>query len=164
MVSGSAPGVRKSRPFSDFQALKIYRGDSMSLVQIEWSPVKKGLRDFGKAMLIGFGLIGLLFWWQVGFAACAWLWAFGAVAGVLGLTGTKAAMPFYWAWMGIAFVMGNIMSRVLVVLFYYGMITPFGLVMRLAGRDKLQLHAKGRDTYWHDIPPAPDKTRYERQF
>jgi hypothetical protein len=137
----------------------------VSLVRINWKPGPAELRKFGWAMLIGFGLIGLIlqFWLHrpLGARGC---WIFGAVAGLLGLTGTKVALPVYWAWMGIAFVLGNVMGRVVLALFYFGMITPMGWVMRLGGRDKLTLRRGAHATYWRDCPPPADKARYERQF
>jgi hypothetical protein len=120
-------------------------------------------------MIVGFGIIGGILYYKATkdpkYLNTAYgCWIFGAIAGLLGLSKTKIALPVYWAWMAIAFVMGNIMSRILVALFYYLMITPIGLIMRLTGRDKLQLKAKGKDSYWLDIKPVTDKDGYERQF
>ena len=53
--------------------------------------------------------------------------------------------------------------RLLVAAFFYGMITPMGLTMRLFGRDKLQRKNK-RASYWDDLPRSTDRARYERQF
>lgn len=146
----------------------------MGLIEINWRPEAGELRKFGWAMIAGFGLIGLLVYlnsahssgwrdWSVGILPLV-LWITGGVAGSLGLSGTRVALPVYWAWMGIAFVMGNIISRLLLVLFYYGMITPMGFCMRLAGRNKLTLRRAQVESYWQDVPPVPDKSRYERQF
>lgn len=138
----------------------------MSLVQINWKPGPRELREFGIAMLIGFGLIGVVIWFKwhnLGVAAGCWV--FGAVSGLLGLSGTRAALPIYRVWMGIAFVMGNLISRICLVVFFYGLITPMGLIRRLIGRDALGLRARGRPSYWHDLPARPvDRQRYERQF
>lgn len=141
----------------------------MSFVQIDWHPDRKGLRSFGVSMLAGFGLIGLAFYLGWPFSpnvkVAYGCWIFGFVSGILGLTGTKVALPFYWLWMGIAFIMGNIMSRLLIASFFYFMITPMGLFMRLIGRDKLALRRRTCDTYWCDVPPpTTDRRRYERQF
>ncbi len=137
----------------------------MSLVKINWKPNATELRKFGVAMIVGFGLIGLIALWLLHKPATAkFCFIFGAVTGVIGLTGTKLALPIYWAWMGIAFVMGSIMSRVILTVFFYGVITPTGWVMRLKGRDKLGLKKPERDTYWHHFPHSFNKDRYERQF
>jgi hypothetical protein len=66
--------------------------------------------------------------------------------------------------MGIAFVMGNIMSRVILVIVFYGMFTPMGLLSRLVGRDKLRLKKRGCNTYWLDAPSGTVVEKAERQF
>ena len=137
----------------------------MSLVKIDWKPGAKALRKFGLTVLVGFMLIGLLM--QFAFdrpEAARVCFIIGAVFGLAGLTGSRTALPFYWLWMGIAFVIGNIMSRVLLAVFYYGVITPTGLLRRLMGKDPLTLRRKSCRSYWQDCPPAPQKSDYERQF
>jgi hypothetical protein len=135
----------------------------MALVEINWRPDARELRKFGVAMIVGFGLLALVAWWRHHPVTAEVLAGIGAGAGLLGLSGTKAALIVYWPWMSIAFVMGNVISRVLVALFFFLVITPMGLVMRLLGRDKLQRKNK-RKTYWDDLPPPQEKERYERQF
>ncbi len=140
----------------------------MALVQIDWKPDAGGLRKFGFTMIVGFALIGGAFFYFGKITPAYVCWGFGGVAGLLGLTGTKVALPIYWLWMGVAFVMGNIMSRIILGAIYFGMFMPMGLFMRLIGRDKLQLKGSSVDTYWSDVPSsgveAEDKSRYERQF
>lgn len=143
----------------------------MSLVKLNWKPSPKELRQFGAIFGIGFLLIGLVkyFW--------TWNWLFernqklgltliiiGIAGGAIGLTGTKLALPLYWFWTGIAFVLGNIMSRVVITLIYYGVITPMSFVARLSGRDKLQLKKRAAQSYWHDISLPTDPEKYKRQF
>ena len=139
----------------------------MALVRINWKPSPKELRKFGLTMIVGFALIGLGFQFLPSppRMAAAWTcYAFGAAAGLLGLTGARAALPVYLLWMGVAFVMGNLIGRVLLALVYYGLFTPMGLVMRLAGRDRLQLRRTRGGTYWRGITQPSDPARYERQF
>ncbi|MHC4870874.1 MAG: SxtJ family membrane protein [Planctomycetota bacterium] len=136
----------------------------MSLVNINWNPDKNELKKFGIAMLVGFGIIGLCFFLFKRADTAYYCWAFGVVAGLLGLSQTKAALPVYLVWMAVAFIMGNIISRVLVVLFYYLMITPIGLIMRVIGRDKLHLKKRDTESYWSELHLSHDKDRFERQF
>lgn len=133
-------------------------------VDIDWRPSPPKLRSFGVSMIIGFALIAAVFEWIVGSRTGALVClGIGGGVGVLGLTGTVIALPLYWMWMSVAFVLGNIISRVIVTAFYYGMFLPFGLVIRLIGRDRLQLRG-GQQSYWHDMPKTPERSRYERQF
>lgn len=136
----------------------------MALVEINWKPDARELRKFGVAMIVGFGILAALayFWWERPTLALVFA-IVGGVAGLLGLSGTRAAMVVYLPWMAIAFVMGNIVSRVLVTLFFYGLITPMGLIMRVVSKDALQ-RKNTRASMWDDLPPPADRERYERQF
>jgi Saxitoxin biosynthesis operon protein SxtJ len=139
----------------------------LSLVSIDWKPEPKALRKFGLVVLIGCGLIGLLFSVVLDRTTVAWaVWTIGAVIGVAGLTGTKIGMPGYWLWMGVGFVMGNIVSRIVVTLIFFGLFTPMGAVRRLLGNDPLSLKRPSLKSYWHPVDPkqAKDLSRYERQF
>ncbi len=136
----------------------------MALVDINWKPDAKELRKFGIAMIVGFALIGGFFFWKQMATAAYVLWTVGAVAGALGLTGTRAAMIVYVPWMGIALVMGNIVSRVILAVIYYGLITPMALIMLLVRRDKLRLRPRQVATYWIDAANPGDEHDYERQF
>lgn len=137
----------------------------MALVTINWKPNQRELRKFGLSMIVGFAIIGSIFLFvldrQTAAVVC---YAFGAIAGILGLTGAKIALPVYWGWMAIAFVMGNIVSRVLLALVFYLLITPMGVARRFLGHDPLQLYRRVVATYWRDLPPPAEKPRYERQF
>lgn len=136
----------------------------MSLVNINWRPDARELRKFGLTVLIGFAIIGLITWLvSKNLTGAYWLWGIGAVFGVSGLTGTVIALPFYYVWMGIAFIIGNIMSRVIMFLVFFLVVTPLGLVMRLTGRDRLRLKKGKSETYWVDAP-EPDKDSYQQQY
>jgi hypothetical protein len=117
-------------------------------------------------MLIGFSVLGVvaLTVWErpvLGYA----LFGAGALLGGLGLTGTSVGRPGYWLWMGFAFVMGNIVSRVLIAIVYFGPVTLVGLLQRSIGRDRLRLRRQNVASYWQDLPEAPkERERYERQY
>lgn len=128
-------------------------------------------------MLIGFGLIGAFLWYkgrvEAGVFAYAgttwqkiaiWLWIVGAAIQVLSLISLSLTRYVYIVWMTLAFPIGLVMSTVVVSLFYYLLITPIGLVMRMMGRDKLGLKPKPiGESYWVKKGPPPPKERYLRQ-
>lgn len=93
-----------------------------------------------------------------------WLIGIGIVVGGIGLTGSRLALPLYWAWLGIAFVLGNIMSRVIITLIYFLLFTPMRVLGNLFRRDKLQLKKTKGDSYWIDISLPKEAHQYERQF
>ncbi|HUU23112.1 MAG TPA: SxtJ family membrane protein [Phycisphaerae bacterium] len=137
----------------------------MSLVTIDWHPDPRALRRFGLTVLVGTGACGAFLWFWSGAATAALVvWGVGAALGLPGLTGTRVALPGYRLWMGLAFVLGSVMGRVLLGLLWFGLITPMGLAMRLFGRDRLELRRKNAASLWRDLPPPDDPVRHERQF
>ena len=136
------------------------------LVKINWNPSSVDLRKFGATIIVGFGLISLILLWR-GAAEIAKPLFLGALAiGVLALIVPYLSKPFYWAWMGIAFVMGTIVSTLILMLIFYLIFTPIGLLMRLFGRDCLRLKKssfKG-GTYWLKHDDIRKKDYYDRLF
>lgn len=137
----------------------------MSLVHIDWHPDGPALRRFGRTVVIGSLLIAAVLWLAKGWVTAALVLAvFGTAVGGLGLTGSRVALPGYRLWMGLAFVMGNVVSRAILAAVYYLVVTPVGLAARAAGRDKLGLRARGRASCWVDLPRERAGDHYERQF
>ena len=140
------------------------------MIDINWKPNAKELRKFGVAMIVGFSIIGAIFRfgiWPLSEAVpnvATGCWIFGAVSGILGLTGTKFALPIYLAWMGVAFVIGNIISHVLLTLVFYTLFAGMRYLAQVIGRDKLCLKKPDADSYWVDLPPLSDDHNFERQF
>lgn len=69
-------------------------------------------------------------------------------------------------WMKFGLLLGRIVSPVVIGILYYGVITPFGIVMRLAGKDPLRLKRDpGAATYWIPRdPPGPPPDSLTNQF
>ncbi len=76
------------------------------------------------------------------------LGGFGTLLTLTGLFLPVAARGFHRFWMGIAGVLGYINSRILLTLLYYGLLTPYGFISRLVGRDPLVRRGPNRNTYW----------------
>lgn len=143
----------------------------MGLVKLNWQPNKKELRQFGAIFMGGFLLLGAVkYFWPFQRLITPdptlgiWLMAIGAVVGLIGLTGTRLALPFYWAWLSVAFVMGNLMSRLIIALIYFIVFTPMRLLGNLLGRDRLQLKKPPTNSYWLDTSLPQELEKYERQF
>lgn len=143
----------------------------MPFVKLNWKPNKKELRQFGAIFMGGFLVTGLVkyFWPFERFISKneilgVWMVGIGLLVGAIGLSGSRIALPLYWAWLGIAFVLGNIMSRVIMAAIYFFVFTPMRLLGNLIGRDKLQLKKPQTDSYWLDIKFSKTKEDYEKQF
>src|SRR5438874_12854631 len=94
------------------------------------------LRKFGLTVGSVFLLLGLWFAWR-GKSIFPWLLAPGAGLLLLGAAVPRALKSVYIGWMTFALVLGLIVSTTLLTLFYYLVLTPIGLIARLAGKDFL---------------------------
>ncbi len=85
--------------------------------------------------------------------------------GPLGLANSRLIRPIFVGWMVLAFPIGWTVSLVLLALVYYGVVTPVGLLLRLAGHDPLRLRRDpGLATYWVTKPAVSDVRRYFRRY
>lgn len=136
------------------------------ITKINWKPTNQDLRKFGLTLIIGFGLIGALVGWKKSWEAAYWMWAVSAGVGLLAIVTPPLSKPFYWVWMGVAFVMGTVVSTVILTLIFYLIFTPVGILMRLLGRDPLKLKKTSftGGTYWQKHPENFEKDYYQRLF
>jgi len=126
---------------------------------------KSDLRKFG----ITFGLIlliiaGFLFWKEN--ESFQIILTIGVVLCVLGITLTVVLKPIYLMWMIFATVLGWIMTRVILSVLFYAILTPIGLISRLFGKQFLELKWNKTDiTYWNYRPKNLFVAeKYEKQF
>jgi hypothetical protein len=126
---------------------------------------KSDLRKFG----ITFGLIlliiaGFLFWKEN--ESFQIILTIGVVLCVLGITLTVVLKPIYLMWMIFATVLGWIMTRVILSVLFYAILTPIGLILRLFGKQFLELKWNKTDiTYWNYRPKNLFVAeKYEKQF
>lgn len=90
----------------------------------------------------------------------------GLILIISGYVFTKILLPFQKVWMGLALVLGFIMSRLILTLLFYLVITPIGLIAKLSGKDFLDLKFnKTKETYWNYREKKDyQKIDSERQF
>jgi hypothetical protein len=80
--------------------------------------------------------------------------------------GQPILRPLYVGWMKFAFVLGWVNTRILLGLFFYLILTPIGLVLRLTGKDLLGLTIDRHATsYWVKRERKPfDPESAKQQF
>jgi hypothetical protein len=104
-----------------------------------------------KTALIVAAVLALISVWNIYRGRFTVVAVFGGIAVLLTLIGLfvpVAARGFHRLWMGIAGVLGYVNSRILLTILYYLLLTPYGLISRLFGRDPLDRRGASRDTYW----------------
>lgn len=115
-------------------------------------------------MAIAFGLLTSLLWWldKSTWHVMAWI-AGGFLAPAL--IWPALLLPVEWAWMKMALVMGYVMTRVLLALTFYLVMTPLGLIMRLVGQDSLQLRRNPeQSSYWIAVEDDGPCSRPEKPY
>jgi len=60
---------------------------------------------------------------------------------VLNMTVPQIYRPVAVLWLGLSDLLGAVMSRVLLSIVFFAVVTPIGLIRRLLGKDSLQLRA-----------------------
>jgi NhaP-type Na+/H+ or K+/H+ antiporter len=110
-------------------------------------------------------VIAGIFFWR-GKEAFEILLVSGFVLFVLGLMIPVVLKPIYWIWMILAIILGWIMTRVILSLLFYLVITPIGTLSRLSGNRFLDLKwDKSKDSYWNSRTTRQrNNEEYERQF
>jgi hypothetical protein len=112
------------------------------------------LRSFG--LIVGgiFGAIGL--WPAIvrGEHVRPWLVGLATVLIVCALVAPRALAPAYRVWTRLGNVLGWVNTRIVLGLIFFGLITPIGVLRRLAGRDPMQrTFDSGATTYL--VPRTP---------
>ena len=130
-------------------------------------PSPRALRSFG--LVVGGVLlaIGALLWWRRGGGPWPWgLTGTGSLLIALGAVLPVALRPVRTVWMGVAFALGFVMTRVLLTLAFFLAVTPTALVLRLLGKDLLHRRPDSDATsYWLPRDDGrPDRESLERYF
>ncbi len=125
---------------------------------------KKELRKFGITVSIPMLLLGSLLWWKESGAA-SYIFSVAAVLFVLGIFAPAALKYVEIVWMKFAAVMSFIMTRVILTIAFFLVITPFGLFLRMMGKDLLQMKIDHRRTsYWVPVEKNGPQTRPDKPF
>lgn len=134
----------------------------MSLVEINWKPTDRQLRQFGLTCVVALPALG-------------WLWGGnGPVIGSLAAIGTALAAasfvrpqsvkPVFLALTIVTAPIGIVVGELSMLLVYFAVFLPMALVFRLLKRDALQrLFDRQAASYWQTKDRARSPASYYRQ-
>ena len=138
---------------------------------VNWNPSLPEKRQFARSLLIGFPMIAILMAIISRLANHTWnpfflyLGLIGLAAGAILWLIPQISRPFYVAWYSIACSIGMVVGNVIIILLFYLLFTPLGLLRRVAFRGALTKgFDKSKSTYWEPAPKQVDLKRYYRQF
>ena len=126
---------------------------------------KSELKKFGITIGIVLGLMGMWFLWREKGGSYALLVS-SLVFLSLSFIYPLLLKPVQKLWMSLAVLLGWLMTRVILIILFYLVVTPIALLAMLCGKDflntKLDRNAK---SYWIKRTAATsDKKSYENQF
>ena len=125
---------------------------------------RKDLKNFGFA--IGFILLIIgLFLFVRGKDLFVYFFSIGSILIILGGITPFILKPIYKIWMIFAVIIGWIMTRIILSVLFFSIITIIGLFTRLIGKDFLNLKSKSNESYWNIRNKERDLNQdYEKQF
>ena len=81
---------------------------------------------------------------------------------ILGLLNSKILAPFNKIWFKFGILMGKIVSPLIMGAIFFLVVTPIGVILRLMGKDVLNLKYNKNNSYW--IENSSPKSKMKNQF
>ena len=124
----------------------------------------RALRRFGFAVGFVFLFLGSVLLWRHYRAG----WPLILIGVVLVLAATLVPTTLRWVhgpWMILSFVVGWLVTGILLTTVFFLVVTPIGLLQRLFGKRAIEVGFKADvPSYWQARKTAPMPEDYERQF
>ena len=107
----------------------------------------KSNKSFGIIFFIVFLIIG--FWPLInGEGVRIWSILVSLSFLILGLLNSKILSPLSYSWIKLGIIIGNFISPIIMAIIFYLLISPFGIVMRIFGKDLLMKKYSKKSSYW----------------
>ena len=108
---------------------------------------KSSNRSFGIIFFIVFLLISF---WPImdGQALRVWSLVISLIFLILGILNSKILTPFNLAWIKLGEILGRFIAPIIMAVIYFLIVTPIGLLMRIIGKDLLNIKFSQNSSYW----------------
>ena len=118
-------------------------------------------KSFGVVFFIVFFLFGI---WPAlkGNDIRYWSISLSLIFLILGLLNSKLLTPINRLWFKFGIILGNFIAPIIMGLVFFLVVTPIGLIMKLLGKDLINLKKNNDKTYW--IEKKEIKTSMKNQF
>ena len=118
-------------------------------------------RSFGIVFFIVFLLIAL---YPLTYSQDLRIWSviISIIFLVLGLFNSKILTPLNKLWFKFGILLGKIVSPLIMGIIFFLVVTPTGFIMRLLGKDLLNLKYNKKKSYW--IEKSGPKSKMKNQF
>ena len=134
----------------------------MALVDVNWTPNHRQLRQFGWLCMVMLPLLGWI--WGAGGQLIGWLTATGLLLAMAGQAAPSVLRPFFLLLSVIAMPIGLVVGELAMLAVYFGVFLPIGLCFRLCKRDALQRSVRVETgSYWQEKHQPDSVSHYYRQ-
>ena len=118
-------------------------------------------RSFGIVFFIVFLLVAL---YPLTYSGEVRIWStiISLIFLVLGLLNSRILTPLNKFWFKIGIFLGKIISPIIMGIIFFFVVTPTGLIMRILGKDILNLKYNKKKSYW--IIKSGPKSKMKNQF
>ena len=122
---------------------------------------KSSNRSFGIIFFIVFLLISV---WPImdGQEPRVWSLIISLIFLILGILNSKILTPLNLAWIKLGEILGRFIAPVVMAVIYFLIVTPIGLLMRIIGKDLLNIKFLQNSSYW--IKREKNLGSMKRQF
>lgn len=122
-------------------------------------------RAFGSAFSVMLLLISLWPWLRHGENIRFWALAASLIFGIVALFAAQLLHPFNRVWFKLGLALHALISPIIMAVLFYGAVTPMAVVLRLMGKDLLNLHYSKNATYWISrAPSGPEAGSMKNQY
>ena len=91
-----------------------------------------------------------------------WSLIVGIIFLVLGILKSEILTPLNRIWFKIGIILGNFISPIVMGFIFFFVVTPISLIMKLFGKDILNLKKNNKESYW--IEKSGPKSKMKNQF
>ena len=81
---------------------------------------------------------------------------------ILGLTNSKVLTPLNNIWISFGIILGKVISPLIMGIIFFFVVTPIALIMKVLGKDVLNLKYNNNQSYW--IEKSGPKSKMKNQF
>ena len=88
-----------------------------------------------------------------------WSFIISVIFIILGLLNSNLLTPLNKLWFKFGIFLGNVISPLVMGIIFFAVVTPIALLMRILGKDILNLKKKNKNSYWIDCKDSLSKMK-----